>query len=250
MPNVFKVSSVKFEKEKPYELKETPLAINFDDEDSKENREQLLARTQFNANTIIEKANFQSIQIIENAKQTSEEIIKQSLVESDNIKVEAYRNGYEKGLANGLETASRDCRLLIEDILALKEDIELERQRLFEVFEKDIVNLAFEISKKVISDQLREDNECFEKLVKSTALKVRGVDFIKLWVSPFDHSKLLEARTRLITGIKDIKDIEVLRGESIKKWGVIIDTDSSVLDGGLETRLSQIENALNSASNL
>lgn len=193
---------------------------------------------------MLEKAEMKACDIINSAKLEAQEILTQSLTQSDNIKEEARLKGYEKGYGQGLESAKEECISLIDEISSIRAQIIDQRTTLYYDFEQDLIKLALEISKKVIYEQLSEDDEAFVKLVQSTVQKVRGADFAKIWVSPVNHAKLLDLREVLLSGLKGIKDVEILRGESIKNWGCIVDTESGVLDGGIDTRVTQIKEAL------
>lgn len=247
MSNVLKFSDIFIDHNKKYVLEKTsPVPCQKDNEINTDhgNHNELLKS---DINLMVDNARVAAANIIAEAKRQAEEVLTKSSDESDNIKEEAYNEGFRQGFDNGLKKAADECRILIEDILAEKEQIINEREKLYSVFEQDIVNLALEISKKVIYEKLAEDDEAFLMLVQSTITKVRGVDFVKIWVNPFDHIRLVEVRNQLISGIKGMKDIEFLIGESVKRWGLIIDTESGVLDGGVETRIAQIEKALISA---
>lgn len=195
-------------------------------------------------NKMLENAQIDADDIINRAYLKAQEILTQAKAQSDNIKEESKFKGYEQGFNEGLISAKEECASLIDEILTVKAQIIDERSRLYSVFEQDLVKLSLEISKKVIYEQLSEDDEAFLKLVQSTVQKVRGADFAKIWVSPVDHGRLSELREKLLSGLKSIKDVEILKGDSIKSWGCIVDTESGVLDGGVDTRIAQIKDIM------
>ncbi len=244
MPNIFKAQLVFVNHKLPFvpEIRQkaesqSHLRMVTDDSDSRvafeKEIDMMLIQARSQACDVINQANFEA-----------QEILTQSLIQSDNIKEEARLNGYEHGFNQGLISAKEECVPLINEVLSMREQMIDERSRLYSDFEKDMVKLSLEISKKVIYEQLSEDDEAFVKLVQSTVQKVRGVDFAKIWVSPVDHARLADLREALLSGLKSIKDVDILRGDSIKSLGCIVDTENGVLDGGVETRIAQIQEAL------
>lgn len=195
-------------------------------------------------NMMLESARLDARDIIAQANLNAHEILTQAKDQYDNIMEEAKHKGYEQGYNEGLRSAKEECVSLIDETLSVRAQIIDERSRLYSVFEQDLVKLSIEISKKVIYEQLSEDDEAFVKLVQSTVQKVRGANFAKIWVSPVDHGRLSDLREKLLSGLKSIKDVEILKGDSIRKWGCIIDAESGVLDGGVETRITQIRDVL------
>jgi len=246
LPNVFKSQIIHIDHNKPFVAKnraDMPCEEHLNQlPESNERQEGIESEKAFFLKKTATEAKF----IVDRAKYDAQEILIQSLTQVDKIKEEAWKNGYESGFNQGLESAKKECVCLLDEIMSIRQLIIDEREKLYNAFEHDMVKLAVEIAKKVIYERLSDDDEAFKSLVQSTVQKMRGIDFVKLWVSPFDHSYLTDIRSNLLSELKGIRDIEILRGESIKRYGCIVDTESGVLDGGVETRISQIEQALNS----
>jgi len=246
LPNVFKSQSVLLDHKKPYiPENRTQCSSNENIANIPEGTARLHSAEEI-VQTRLRNSEIEANVIITRAKLEAEKMLTQSKVQSDNIKEEARLYGYEQGFDQGIESAGKKCASTIEEILSIRQQIIDERAKLFTEFEKDLVKLSLEISKKVIFEQLSEDDEAFLRLVQSTVQKVRGVDFVKCWVSPVDFAKLAKVNSSLISDLKGIKDIEVLKGDSIKRWGCIVDTESGVLDGSVDTRIAQVEEELNS----
>jgi len=244
LANVFKSQLVLVNNKLPFVPERRPKAVYHDNNSKIPDAAERMDAIEEIISKMLEKAEIETFDIINRANNEAQEILTQSLIQSDNIKEEARIKGYEKGIEQGVVSARTECASLIEEILSIKAQIKEERARLYATFEQDLVKLSLEISKKVIYEQLSEDDEAFIRLVQSTVQKVRGVDFAKIWVSPADHIRLSDLRESLLSGLKGIKDVEILRGESIKNWGCIVDTESGVLDGGVDTRVTQIKEAL------
>lgn len=244
MPNVFKSQLVLLNHKLPFVPERRSKAICHDKNSNIHDATENMAAAEEILSSMLEKAEKEACHIINRANYEAQEILTQSLIQSDNIKEKARIKGYEEGIEQGIVSARTECASLIEEILSIKAQIKEERARLYSAFEQDLVKLSLEISKKVIYEQLSEDDEAFIRLVQSTVQRVRGVDFAKIWVSPTDHIRLSDLREALLSGLKGIKDVEILRGESIKNWGCIVDTESGVLDGGVDTRVTQIKEAL------
>jgi len=244
LPNVFKSQSVFVNHKTPFVPERKPkalcqdISVNMPDATDKINAAEVVIAN------MLKKAEMEAYDIINSVKLEAQEILTKSITHSDNIKEEAKLKGYEEGYYHGLKSAKEECISLLDEILSIRAQIIDERTTLYYAFEQDLVKLSLEISKKVIYEHLSEDDEAFVKLVQSTVQKVRGVDFAKIWVSPANHAKLSDLRESLLSGLKGIKDVEILRGESIKNWGCIIDTESGVLDGGVDTRVTQIKEVL------
>ena len=75
------------------------------------------------------------------------------------IKQKAQEEGYEAGLKEGTRKAQQLFFDELQEVQRLKSEILGEREKLYYQFERDLVNLAMDIAKKVIYNRLHHDDE-------------------------------------------------------------------------------------------
>lgn len=179
--------------------------------------------------------------ILKKATQEAKAVISSATFKVKQLETEAQEKGYQDGLAQGIQNVQKRFYSEIGKIQEIKNEILQEKEALYQQFEKDLVNLAIDVAKKIIYNNLDTDDDVLIRIVESTLEKVQGTAKAQLCVSKQDFSKLTELRSNFLSKLKNLEDIEIIQHDYLEPGSCIIHTESGIIDGSLDTRIEKIE---------
>lgn len=166
-----------------------------------------------------------------------------------------YAEGYQRGEANGLnvglENGINQVRQELEathqeQIAAFAQDLHTTlttTQKGIEQWyidaEKRLASLATEIARRAIGQELTQNSEAVVTIARTVLSEVTTGNHVRLRVNPVQSATLDSRREEIIQSISHIRDIEIISDTSIQN-GVIVESESGVVDGRIESYLSRI----------
>jgi flagellar assembly protein FliH len=189
--------------------------------------------------------NEQTTQETQPEKEQTKEAEK-ALPNIDEIYQKAFNEGYEKAKNDNLLDCEQklsnlknqyDTKLLNSDT-ELKQSIQLIDARFDEIketiknLENDTINIAIEISQKIIEKEI-QNPETLKNLIRKT-LSFAKSDKVKL--------KLNANQAKLIEG--EFKNIEIIGDPALEMGTIIVEEDSNIIDASINTKLEELKRSL------
>ena len=211
-----------------------------EDEKVGENREADGETADTNPENIEEKLK----SIIEN---TQKEAQKQSEIIKEQAKKEGFEVGYKEGFEKGAKEAKEKFDRIIAEYTAKMEqainklveksnDID-EKYRQLELNATDAV---LSIASKVIAKKIEEDKDAIAAMIKE-ALNLTQSKKIKLKLNPESARNIAD---KLETLSSD-KVIEIVEDSKLSKGSVMLEEeDGNIIDAGVDAKLEQIKNSI------
>lgn len=137
---------------------------------------------------IIENAQKEAQEIIENSKTDGEKLIETSKEEIENSRIEATKNGYEDGYKDALEKLQEEFEEKIKNFDTFCNTQYEIKEKIIKSASKDILNIIFNISKKILSKEL--DEETLKTIIKNTISLLQKKENVNIIVSE-KYAKLL-----------------------------------------------------------
>jgi len=195
------------------------------------------------AEEIVNEAREKAAQMIVNAREAAED-----------IRRDAWKDGFEDGSDEGRRSFDEQLKVKIdEDDEKLKNVIrELyeEREYAFDGLEQEVVGLAMDIVRKIISPDAGE-SEAFGLLVENALRQINPDGKIVIRVGTEEYERFFQSGNARFELDEDrTVTASVIRDVSLKPGDCIIDADGATIDAGLDTQMKYIELALKTASNL
>jgi flagellar assembly protein FliH len=248
LSNILKAQNILINKEKRFPLKKNihvipSSKVHIQNDDIKDNLKPQNKTADSYIHHTTDMVNKEAEDILEKAKQEAKAITSSATFEGEQLKIKAQQEGYQEGLVQGIQNAEEHFYMEIEKIQTIKDEILKEKEVLYQQFEKDLVNLAVDIAKKIIYDRLDNDDGLLTQIVESTLEKVQGTAKVQLCTSPQDYPKLIELKNYFMSKLKNLEDVEIIQYDYLKPGSCIIDTESGVIDGSLDTRIEKVETA-------
>ncbi len=151
---------------------------------------------------------------------------------------QAYQKGFEEGMAKGLAKLNEE----IERLNSLLKQISEERAQLYRDVEKDLVELSIAIAEQVVGAISERDRERVLDVVKRAIEALSDKSEITIYVSMEDESILLEAKDKILDGIKG--EFKIVADTNIPKGGCIVQGKAGRIDALLSTQLEEVRKRL------
>ncbi|MCB1180711.1 MAG: HrpE/YscL family type III secretion apparatus protein [Chlamydiia bacterium] len=166
--------------------------------------------------------------LLSRAKMEAIDYRKSVTKECEELKEQAELRGFEVGLTQW----NAQIKLLEEEILKVKEEME-----------KSIVSLAITAAKKIVGKEIKLDRETIVDIV-STALKpVSQHKKVAIFVNRKDLDILEENRPRLKALFEHLKSLTLSTRDDIAPGGCVIETEAGIINAQLEYQWDALETA-------
>ncbi len=180
---------------------------------------------------IVGTASTEAERIIENSK-------KQAQADYDSIKQQAYDEGFQKGIQNGLEQFKQEAKKSLESLETLASSNFDIKKNIIDSATLDIVELVSAIADKVC--HIKFDNEVLHKITVDAIKELNEKENITIIVNP----QLVENISSYVEDIKDeitkLESVKIIEDNSVSPDGVIVETLSTRLDSRISTRIAEI----------
>lgn len=164
---------------------------------------------------------------------------------------EARRQGFSIGLQEGRVAAEEELRKAKEEarriVESARERASQEAQVLMHSLSLRIVDLALEISKKVIQEEVVTRPGLILRVAVSALSRIKGGEVAVIRANPADASVLEEGIDDLRGQAGWLREIRVEKDSSISRGGCIVETEGGLVDSTVETQLEEIGRTLQSA---
>lgn len=193
--------------------------------------------------------------IIENARREAEKIINAAKMQADSIlgsasetvarkAQEAEQRAMEEGYKRGEALAKQHYQNLIDEA----EDFKQKAKELYDStvsgLEGEIVETIIQIARKVIGTELTQNRDVIVGLVRTALSAASPTDSVSVSVSGEDYEHVSENKERILEGFKGIRDLDVVKDNTLKKGECIVDTGFGIIDSSIETQFQAVEETL------
>ncbi len=194
---------------------------------------------------ILEQAIRKSKHIYDEAVKRADAAIESARDESIFIKTEAeqrgYKEGYSKGLLDGAAEARKRSQEGLKELDDLVSAIRTERENAIRRYEKDILKIAFAISKKIMRQHIESDEDALlhmlEDMIHENEAGMRI--FLPEYSKTLDVTIDKGTAKRLRKVFKNVKVI-VTRDDDF----IMAETENGMVDVSIPVQLKQLQDAL------
>lgn len=110
--------------------------------------------------------------------------------------------------------------------------------------EGDVLLAAFESAKELIETELSSSPMGLVQIVQTALKAIPEITQANLRVNPLDAPVLREHKQAIIDVMERAKEIDIREDKQVERGGVLIHTDSGVIDAQLSTQLGEIARVL------
>lgn len=126
----------------------------------------------------------------------------------------------------------------------LREQLAAMEQRMLKEVEGEVVRASLRIASELLEAELSAREDAVVDVVATALVTARDARDVFLRVNPMDAETLRKHKPRLIDALGRARDVDVREDRNVKPGGVLIQTESGVIDAQLETQLEEIARVL------
>jgi flagellar assembly protein FliH len=158
---------------------------------------------------------------------------------------EGFQAGLKEGLNDGTAQAAAEIEKKLQEINELLEVIRIEKQRALDNQEQELLDIAFEIAKKIMKHQVQDDRDLFLKFFDEV---IHGdEEDLKIYLSENQKTLNLHINKEMSEKLKKLaKKSKVIILKDVDK--IMVETNDSVIDMSLPVQLEQLEKAIEQSS--
>ena len=180
--------------------------------------------------------------IVERARTTSEEMLRAAAERAAGDQNQAYHEGVQQGYRDGVGVA----RAELAEALALVQHVAGEakaiRDRMVVEAEREIVELAVEIARTILGEQVRLDPDVVRTTVQRAMARAGALAVVRIRVNPSDQEIVLAS---VVEGSgQSERPWEIVADGAIAAGGCIVDTAHGEIEARLDVQLDHVAQAL------
>ncbi len=174
-----------------------------------------------------------------------------------------YKSGYEAGRIQGKEIALQEEQVILQEQQAVLQRLHAEIDRFVHELqllqgsveqktdewyanaEEQFANLGVVIAEKILHQELKLSRDSILAIVREVLEEVRSGTSIKLRVNPYDTALIDAHKEKIIDAASNIREIEIISDSNIPA-GVIIESNSGVIDARVDMMLTKIVDTVKS----
>ncbi|MGE4484059.1 MAG: FliH/SctL family protein [Oscillospiraceae bacterium] len=206
-----------------------------------QSRAEELEKTAAEIQRMTENAKKQAEEILSDAKEKARILMEKSHAEAKVIFEEARKAGFDEGAQKAEKEGQERCRREIDGIRNVLEEICSSREAMIDETEDDIIDLVFDISKKVINVQMEKDDKTFIELVRNALGKLKREGKLVVRVSPDEYHRIFSSGKVELTANKEVLFAEVAEEPYFNRWDCVVESEGETLNAGVDSQLKCIE---------
>jgi flagellar assembly protein FliH len=186
----------------------------------------------------------------------AEELMNQSRLRAqemeDQARARGYEAGYSQGFAAGEDEAKRrgaemhrqsteDFKAAVQAFVTL---IEHQRAELWVQQEPLMIDLVFELTRKVIKMEVDASHDVALAMVQNTLRRVANTNSLRIRINPDDLEAIREHRDELLSLVDGLNHIDIIEDRRVDRGGCIADTSSGTIDARVNSQLEELGEAM------
>jgi flagellar assembly protein FliH len=157
---------------------------------------------------------------------------------------EEARSAFQAGYELGREETRAQVESIGESLLKSLEEMAQFRSRLRERYERELLQLALGVARKVVRQELQERPEIWLGMIRDAVRRAVDREHIVVRVPADLAAFLRQALPELRSALDDVKELEVVEDPGLGSGGCVIESRFGEVDIGVETQLDAAERAL------
>jgi type III secretion protein L len=154
----------------------------------------------------------------------------------DEARAEVQRQ-LEAAEAEGGEEGAAQAQHMRDEIAGLE-------ARMLKEVESEVVRAAIRVAAEMLTAEMTLRDDAIVDVAATALMATKNARDINLRVNPKDAPTLRQHTNRLVQNLTRAKEIEIREDRRVRPGGVLIETESGVVDAQLEVQLEEIARIL------
>jgi len=154
------------------------------------------------------------------------------------------RRAFQAGYELGREELRSDVESIGESFVKSLQELAAFRARLRGRYERELLELALGVARKVVQQELAERPEIWLGMIRAAVRRAVDRERIAVRVPPPALDFLRQSLPELRAMLEDVKELELIEDPSLPLAGCIIETRFGEIDIGVDTQLEGVRQVL------
>ena len=199
----------------------------------------------------LKRAESEKQDILMNASVQAQAMISQANNDAERIKQEAKNSGFAQGFQEGKRAIEEELSGQLNAVKKLLEQLNSEREALYINNENDLIDTAYDMTRKITMSEIKADKDIIFNIVKQACKNFRNSDYVKISLAKcdFDESVITDQKwLKKIAG--NIPEVEIELLPDAQTGTVLLDNDEEIVDASVPTQLDFLKEVLNASKKL
>ena len=157
------------------------------------------------------------------------------------ISEKAFQQGFAEGQQVGLKSGAQKVDPAINSLYQALVQLQNIRHEIHQEIEKEVVQLALAIAKKVVCHEAKTSRETIVCVAREALRRVENPAKIKIKLNPQDLQMINDTKSQLSQFLHNVDNIRFEAADSIQSGGCLIETDTGDIDARIEKQFQAIE---------
>ena len=195
----------------------------------------------------LENIQVEAVKTIKEAEKKAKEILENAIndanSEVNNLKANAWEEGFNRGKQEAMQRMEEDIDAVLISANKVLTESSIKAREIFQDNKSEIIKLSFEIAKKIIKKEVSDKEVLFENLVEAMK-KAQSNKELKIFVNWEQLSFGKEIKDILKNNFQGIETIDIIEDRTVEPGGCIIETKLGKIDATIKNQLDIVFNAL------
>lgn len=188
------------------------------------------------------------LQEAENIKKEAErykdQLLRETYQKVDDIKKEAYDEGFKSGLEEGANRRYLEMEPQVQQIDYVFEQLSNLRKIIRFQGEQELLQLAVLIAKHVVLEEITINQDVIFNIAKASLKETEAFGKISIFLNPQDYELLAKSKGDLEKYIKEEQTLVIKTNVDVEPGALLIETDESVINFTFQKQFENIEEML------
>ncbi len=202
-----------------------------------------VAALEAEALAIVDTAASSAEALLTEARERARAIVENAAEAADAIAARARAEGNAEGYRIGQAQASDENDEMQATMRGLIEMARVERHKIVESAEGEIVRLAMGIAERIVQQQIALDRGVVVEMTKAAVSRLLDRESITVRVNPSDFERMREHREDVLA-LGDVTHMRIIEDQRVDRGGVVVETESGSVDARIVTQVAEARRVL------
>ena len=195
------------------------------------------------ARDLIDSAETHAKALLQDAFERASHLLAEAGERGDALVESVQSDARAAGHAEGTAAADREMNDMMTTMRNLVDMARVERHKLMESAEPELVRLAVGIAERVLHQQIALDRGVVVEMAKVAIARLVEKESVTVRVNPGDLERMREHRDELLNS-GEIKNFRVVEDQRVDRGGVVVETDGGTIDARISTQVNEAKRVL------
>ena len=179
------------------------------------------------------------------AEQQRKQLLSETETKVQQIKDQAYKEGFEAGRLQGMQQRYDEAEPLALQVNKILEQLDSLRKVVRFQAEEELVKLALQISKNIVAEEIKLNQDVIKNIVQAALHETEVQGKIYLYLHPDDYEFLLNSKTELERYLSEEQNLVIRQNPEMQPGSINVESDEEIISRSIEEQFNLIEENLN-----